>query len=119
MLLDRLDTKRAVAAAARQHDADRVLTAILRQRRKEYVDGRPLAHLPAALAQAKASVLDGQDCRRRQDIYPIRLDRVAVLRRCDRHARMMADDLHKPALALWVQMGYHDKGQAAVRTASR
>src|SRR5262249_34046260 len=59
-LLDRLDAERAIAAAPRQHDADRVLAFRFSERAEEDID-RLARHLAGPALQEELAIVDGDD----------------------------------------------------------
>jgi hypothetical protein len=93
VLLDGLETKRPVAAAAGQHDADCALSLVLGKRGEEDIDRGPFTMRRRNVPKAEPTGADGQGRAGRENIDVLRFDRLAVSCVDDGHAADAADDL--------------------------
>ena len=114
ILLDRLETQGAVAAAAGKHDADCMLRLVLGQRAEEEVDRGPLVIRCGGVPKAKPASADGQDRAGRENIDMLRFDHFAVPCVDDRHFGSAADDLGQHALAIGRKVGHDHKAHAVI-----
>ena len=114
ILLDRLDAEDAVGAASRQHDADGVFAAVLRQRAEENVDRRPLMSMGRYLLEPQASVGDGQGFAGRQHIDPVRRHLPAVHGRFHGQRRMTGQNFGEEAFVAGGEMRDDDEGHVGL-----
>ncbi len=108
------DAARAVAAAAREHDGDRALPAVLRERAEEDVDGELELVLPIALAEEQAAARDDHLLLRGDEIDVVGQDHHAVLHHPDRQVRVPRQELVHHALEVGREVLHQHVGHAAV-----
>jgi hypothetical protein len=115
LFLDRLDPERAVMTGAGQDHGDRILGAILGQRREKDVDRVELAPTGRTRVQARPAAPQCRYRGRHENIDVVRLDRAAVAHRGDRQRGRAAQDLRKRAFVALAEMGDDDKCHPRVR----
>ena len=113
MLLDGLDTKGAVAAGAREHDANGELPLVFGQCREERIDRRSFLAI-GVFANAQVAFLHAEDRVGRGHIDVIAAHRLVVLGRHHRNAGIACQDFRQHALPLRGEMGDHDKRHAGI-----
>ncbi|MCW2318094.1 hypothetical protein M2322_003661 [Rhodoblastus acidophilus] len=102
--LDRLDAEHAIVAVARQHDANRIIPPITRQRSKKSVDRR--AFVVQGVSDVKLQGSAGYGERRiwRQDIDVVFLNDQAILRDGDAHVGQARQYFREKAVLVRRQM---------------
>jgi hypothetical protein len=113
VLLDRAQAERAVAARARQQDADGAVALVLRQRVEQAVDRHPQARRRGRL-HAQHAALDRQHRVRRDHVHVVRLHRGLVAHLLDVHARRLAEQLRHQRGVVRVEVLHHHERHAAV-----
>ena len=115
LALDGPDAQGAVAAGAREHDADGPLALVLGQGAEEEVDGQALAARRRRLQQLQGAVQEGHVPARRDDVGAVGLDHHPVLHLKDAHAGVAPDELRQEALVIRGQVLDQHKGHAGIR----
>jgi len=115
VLLDRLETKRPVAAAAGQHDTNCALSVIFGKGGEEHIDRRPFTIPSRELPKTEPPRADGQDRAGRENIDMVRFDQLTVPCVDYRHMASAADDLGQQAIAVRREVGDDHKSHAVVR----
>jgi hypothetical protein len=115
MLLDGFEALRAVAAAAREDNADRLFGLILRERGEEHVDRLAVLARRRRCRHAKGGGLDRQYGVGRDDENMVGGDRHAVGGLHHRHLGVIAQDLDQQALMMRIEMLDQDERHAALR----
>jgi hypothetical protein len=92
-LVHRPDAARAVRAATRQHDCDRMGAAVLGERAEEDIDRQGHLLLAPAFAQEQLAARDDHLLLGRDQINVVRLDGHPVLAEMDRQRRTAGQDL--------------------------
>ena len=110
LALDRSYPQRAVAAGAREHDADGPLVLILGQGSEEKVDGHPQTARRVWLQQLQATVQKGHVAVGRNDVSAVGLDLHTVLNLIDLHAGIAFDQVAQDALVVRGQVLHQDEG---------
>ena len=114
-LLDHLQAQRAVAAGARQDDADRLLAKGLAQRIKKRVDGTEKAVIVRRRhLHAQPTAADRHDGVGQRDIHAIGFEQGAVHRLQHLHLGPAPQNVDQQALAVGRQVQDHHKRHAAV-----
>ena len=98
--LDRAHAERAVAARAREHDADRALLLILRERAEEEVDREPLPARLRRLEELQGAVQEREVVVRRDDVDGVDPHRHPVLDLEHRHPRVVPEQVAEEALVV-------------------
>ena len=107
--------QRAVAAGAREHDADRPLVLVLGQGAEEEVNRQAQAARRGRFQQLQRAVQKGHVPVGRNDVGAVGLDRHPVLDLEDLHAGVALDQVGQDALVVRGQVLHQDKGHAADR----
>jgi hypothetical protein len=115
VLLDRLETKRPVAAAAGQHDANCALSLIFGKGGEEHIDRRPFTFPSREVPKTEPPRADGQARAGWENIDMLRFDRLTVSCVGYRHLASSADDLGQHAIAVRREVGDDHKAHAVVR----
>ena len=90
---DALKPVRPVAAGARQHDAGRTRSELLRQRLEEQIDRRPRDRMRLRLGQPQPTTLETDVRIVRRDQHGVGPGQIAVADLLDRHAGVRSQDL--------------------------
>ena len=114
VLLDRLEAERPVAAAAGEHDTDRVLSLVLGERGEEHVYRGAFMVRNPGVPKTEPPLLDSQDRAGWQNVDMLRFDRLVVSCVDHRHLGSAAEDLGQQAVAVRRQVGNDDKGHAVL-----
>ena len=112
--LDRPHALGAVAAGAREHDADGPLALVLGQGAEEKVDRQAMAARRGGFQQLQRAVEKGHVPVGRDDIGAVGLDRHAVLDFEDLHAGITLDQFGEDALVVRGQVLHQDKSHAGI-----
>jgi hypothetical protein len=112
--LDRLEPEGAVAAGARDDDADGALLLVLRQAPQEAIDGPRYAGTSRRRPEMQDAPLDRQQRVRRDDVDVLGLDQRPIVRLFDRHGGMPAQQLWQVAHMGGIEMRDHHKTEAAL-----
>ena len=114
LFLDRFDAENAVAAAPREHDADRVVPAILRERTEKHVDRAALGMAVLDLMKSERPALDRQRRVGRQNVNAVRLNLLAIARDMDGQAGVAREYVREEAFAIWGEVRDNHKGHAEI-----
>jgi len=114
VLLDRPQPARAVAARARQHDADRAVALVFSQRGEERIDGPSILPWRRWLADLQHPVVDGQGRIGRDHVHLPGLDDHSVRRLEHGHRGMPAQQVHQHAFVLGRQVLHEHEGHVGV-----
>ncbi len=115
LALDRPHAQGAVAAGAGEHDADRPLALVLRQRAEEEVDRQALAARRRGLEQVQLAVQEGHVAVGRNDVGAVRPHHHAVLDLEDLHAGVALDQIGEDALVVGREVLHQHEGHAGIR----
>jgi hypothetical protein len=115
MFFDRAYAEGAVAAAAREDDADSALPLVLGQGGKERVDGAAVLPRRRRRRHAQGATLDRQGGIRRNDEDPVCRHPHSAFGFHDRHGGMLAEQLDEHALVVRIEMLHQHERHAAVR----
>ena len=114
LLFHRLQSEAAVGARPREDRADGALTAFLRQRAQEEVEGHARAVTLQGLGQPEDAVPDCQIGARWNEIHVVALELHPVRRLQNLHRRVTGQQIDHHALVLWIEMLDQHEGHAAV-----
>nr|WP_255604410.1 hypothetical protein [Oscillochloris sp. ZM17-4] len=110
LALDGAQAEGAIAAGAREHDADRALVLVLGQRAEQVVDRQAQAARRHRLKQMQGAVEEGHVAVGRDDIGAVGLHDHAVLDLEDLHAGVAPDQLAEDALVVGGEVLNEDEG---------
>ena len=114
LALDRARAQRAVAAGAREHDADRALTLVLGQRAEEEIDRQALTPRRRGLQQLQAPVDECHVAVGRDDVSAVGLHHHAVLNLENLHPGVAPHQFAEQALVVRRQVLHQHEGHAGV-----
>ena len=114
LALDRPHAQRAVAAGAREHDADGPLALVLGQGAEEEVDRQAQAARRGRFQQVQRAIQKGHVVVGRDDVGAVGLHRHPVLDLEDLHAGVAPDQVGQDALVVRGQVLHQDKGHAGI-----
>ena len=114
LTLDRAHPLGAVAAGAREDDADGPLALLLGERAEEKIDGQTQAARLGGLEQLQRAVEERQVMPRRNDVDAVGPHDHAILDFEDRQARVAANEVGEDALVIRVEVLHEHEGHAGI-----
>jgi len=111
---DRPHAKGAIAAGAREHDANGPLALILGQGPEKEIDGHAVAPGVRGLQQMQGAIQEGHVSTRRNDVGAVGLHHHAIFHLEDLHAGIAPNQIGKKAFVIRGQMLHQHKGHARI-----